>query len=111
MLNHPSKYWSDYVEWEITQFLHHVVLTTIKEVILASSFQSNSIDELIITNNQSWISMHYYVMASWKQVFILFTFEHMVKGGTLVNIKNVIMLVLIMYGGLANEEIVKWVVG
>jgi hypothetical protein len=55
--------------------------------------------------------MHYYVMASWKQVFILFTFEHMVEGGTPTKIKNVIMVVLIMYGGLANEEIVKWVVG
>jgi hypothetical protein len=88
-----------------------VVLTTIKEVILASSFQFNFIDELIIANNQSWISMHYYVMASWKRVLILFTFERMVEGGTTANIKNVIMVVLVMYGGLANEEIIKWVVG
>jgi hypothetical protein len=111
VLNHPSKYWSDYAKWEITQFLHHVVLTTIKEIILASSFQSNSIDELIIADNQSWISMHYYVMASWKRVLILFTFERMVEGGTTINIKNVIMVVFIMCDGMANKEIVKWVVG
>lgn len=60
-----------YAEWEIVQFLHHVVLTIIKEVILASIFQSNFVDELTIANNQSWISMHYYVMASWKRVLIL----------------------------------------
>jgi len=55
--------------------------------------------------------MHYYVMASWKRVLILFTFERMGEGGTTTNIKNVIMGVLIMYGGLTNEEIVKWVIG
>jgi hypothetical protein len=88
-----------------------VVLTIIKEVILASMFQSNFADELTIVNNQSWISMHYYVMASWKRVLILFTFERMGEGGTTANIKNVIMGVLIMYGGLTNEEIVKWVIG
>jgi hypothetical protein len=52
--------------------------------------------------------MHYYVVASWKWVLILPTFECMVEGGTVVNIKNVIMVALIMYGGLTNEDIIEW---
>jgi hypothetical protein len=37
----------------------------------------------------------------------LLTLEPLVEGGTVVNIKNVIMVVFITYGGLTNEEIVK----
>jgi hypothetical protein len=55
--------------------------------------------------------MHYYVMASWKRVFILFTFECLIESGIAANIKSVIMVAFIMYGGLTNEKIVKWVVG
>jgi hypothetical protein len=40
----------------------------------------------------------------------LLTFEHSVEGGTITNIKNVILAAFIMYGGLTNEEIVEWVV-
>lgn len=36
--NHWSKHWNDYVGWKIVQNLHHVMLITIKEVILASHF-------------------------------------------------------------------------
>ncbi len=50
------------------------------------------------------------MVASWRHVPILFTFEHLVEGGIIANIKCVILATLIMYGGSTNEEIVKWVV-
>ncbi len=50
------------------------------------------------------------MVASWRHVLILLTFEHSIEGGTTTNIKSVILVALIMYGGLANEEIVEWVV-
>jgi hypothetical protein len=50
------------------------------------------------------------VVASWKHVPILLTFEHSIESGTTANIKSVILVALIMYGGLTNEEIVEWVV-
>jgi hypothetical protein len=52
--------------------------------------------------------MHHYVVASWKWVPILLTFECLVEGGTDVNIQTVIMIALIMYGGLTNKEIFEW---
>jgi hypothetical protein len=52
--------------------------------------------------------MHCYVVASWKWVSILLTLECHLQGGTIVNIKNMITVALIMYGGLTNEEIVEW---
>ncbi len=45
------------------------------------------------------------MVASWRWVLILFTFKHLVESGTIAYIKNVIMVVLMTYGGLTNEEI------
>ncbi len=50
------------------------------------------------------------MVASWKHVPILLTFKHSVESGTIANIKSVILVALIMYGGLTNEEIAEWVV-
>jgi hypothetical protein len=43
-------------------------------------------DEVTTINNQSWISIHCYVVEHWRQVSILLTLEQLVEGGTAVNI-------------------------
>jgi len=47
---------------EIAEVLHHVVLTAIKWAILASTFLSISVDEMITIDNYSWIFVHCYVV-------------------------------------------------
>ncbi len=47
------------------------------------------------------------MVASWRHVLILLTFEHLVECETTANIKNVILIALIMYANLTNEEIVE----
>ncbi len=84
-----------------------MVLIATKKVILALNFQSISINEGNPIDNQIWILVHCCVVASWRRVPILLTLEPLVEGGIVVNIKNVIMVVFIMYGGLTNEKIVK----
>jgi hypothetical protein len=37
-------------------------------------------------------------------MLILLTLEHLVEGGATINIKNVILVVLITYGGLIDEQ-------
>jgi hypothetical protein len=64
--NNPLKHWSDCVGWEIAKGLHCVVLIAIKKFIMASSFLYISIDEMTIVDNQSWISIHCYVVIGWK---------------------------------------------
>jgi hypothetical protein len=83
------------------------VLITTKETIMASSFFSFSIDEIIIINNQSWISIHYYMVVALKCVYVLFTFQWMVKGGTTTNIKAIIFFTLMKFGGLFKSKILK----
>jgi hypothetical protein len=64
--NHPSKHWSECVGWEIIQSLHHVVLIATTKVILALSFQSISINESNLVDNQIWILVDCYGVASWR---------------------------------------------
>ncbi len=87
--------------------MHHFALITTKEIILASSFLSISIDEVIIINNQSWISIHCDVMIGFNCVAILFILECLVEGGNATNIKTIIVFALMSYGGLFQNQIIK----
>jgi hypothetical protein len=64
--NNPFKHRNDCARWEIIEALHHVVLTTIKKVILVSNFLSIFANEVITFNNQSWIFIHCCVVVVWK---------------------------------------------
>jgi hypothetical protein len=59
---------------------------------MVSIFLSFSINEIIIIKNQSGISIHYQAVVDWKHVHVLLTFEQLLKGGTITNIKTVIFL-------------------
>lgn len=87
--------------------MHHFALITTKEIIFASSFLSISIDEVIIINNQSWISIHCDVMIGFNCVAILFILECLVEGGNATNIKTIIVFALMSYGGLFQNQIIK----
>jgi hypothetical protein len=76
--NNPSKHWSDYSGWEIAESLCNHVLIVTKQKILFSIF----VDDVITIDNQSWISIHYYVVASFMRVPILLRFEHLGDGGS-----------------------------
>jgi hypothetical protein len=82
VLNNTFKHWNDCFGSKIAKSLCNYVLTVIKEEILSSLFLSILVDEAITIDNQSWISIHYYVAASFMRVPILFTFEHLGDGGT-----------------------------
>jgi hypothetical protein len=45
------------------------------------------------------------VVVGWKQVPILFTFAHLVEGGAIVNIKNMILVVIFTYVNLTYGQI------
>lgn len=94
MLNNPSKHWNDCFGWEIAKSLCDHVLIVIKEEILSSLFLSIFADEVIIIDNQSWISICYYVAESFMHVPILLTFEHLGDGGTTTQTSKLSFLLL-----------------
>ncbi len=103
--NYPSKHWSDHARWEIVESLHNVVMSAIKKAIMALNFIFIFANEMTTVDNQSWILVHYYGMTSWKKMPILTTFKHL-EGGTIVNIKIMILVILITYGGFIVECVV-----
>jgi hypothetical protein len=49
------------------------VLKTNLNVVVKRSFVCLSANEIIIIDNQAWISIHVYVMQAWTRIFILLT--------------------------------------
>jgi hypothetical protein len=68
--NCPYKHWSDSIGWIMAEAIHNVVLQTTKIVMQKSPFISMSCDEVTTINNQSWLSVHVYVIKEWKKVSI-----------------------------------------
>jgi hypothetical protein len=69
---------------------------------MVSSFLSFSINEIIIINNQSGISIHCYGVVDWKHVHVLLTFEQLLEGGTITNIKVVLFYVLMKFSHISK---------
>jgi hypothetical protein len=51
--------------------MHNVVLKQMKMVLWQNKFISISCDEVTILDNQSWISVHAYVVENWRKQPIL----------------------------------------
>jgi hypothetical protein len=68
--NCPYKHWSDSIDWIMVETMHNVVLRTTKIVMQKSPFIYVSCDEVTTINNQSWLSVHVYVIKEWKKVSI-----------------------------------------
>jgi len=66
-------------------------LKQIQTIVVTASFLSLSADEVITIENQSWISVHAYVMHAWKLIPILFTLQHIVEGGNVDNLTIIIV--------------------
>jgi hypothetical protein len=82
-------------------------LKQIQIIVVIASFLSLSADEVIAIENQSWISMHAYVMHAWKRIPILLTLQHIVEGGNVDNLTIIIVQAFMQQGGLIQKETTK----
>ncbi len=62
----------------------------IQTIVTKASFLSLNVDEVIIVDNQYWISMHAYVMHACKRIPIILTLYHVVEGG---NVNKIIVVI------------------
>jgi len=69
---------------------------------MVSIFLSFFINEIIIINNQSGISIHCYGVVDWKHAHVLLTFEQLLEGGTITNIKAIFFTVLMKFNHISN---------
>jgi hypothetical protein len=74
LLNHlevpklPFKHWCDNSGWELAESLYRVVRDRTRACIGGGQFISISYDKVTTCNNQSWISIHAYILCDWERV-------------------------------------------
>jgi len=56
-------------------------------------------------DNQSWVSIHGYVVKDWCEIPILLTTERVVDGSNLYNLTDVFINSLVINGGLFQDNI------
>lgn len=90
--------------------MYNVVLKQMKMVLQQNKFISIDCDEVTILDNQSWISMHAYVVENSRRQLVLLNLEKVVDGRIYNNITTVIICSFIDLGGLLVVDIVNKVV-
>jgi hypothetical protein len=71
----------------------------------ATNFISISCDEVTSVDNQSWLSLHAYIIKEWSQIPILLSLERVVEGADAGNLTRVIIQALLTVGGLTGESL------
>jgi hypothetical protein len=70
-----KKHESDNSGWLITKYLYRQVIRKVVEVLAATRYVSITCDEVITMDNQSWISMHAYVIEDFYRKLILVSLD------------------------------------
>jgi len=90
----PKNHWNDFIGWVMVECLHKKMIKNMKEVVAGSKYFALSCDEVTTIDNQSWISIHYYVVQDWCHLPILIFLQQVIEGGGLDNLIEIIMGVL-----------------
>jgi hypothetical protein len=77
-----KKHWSDTFSWTMSKFMCQAVMKVIRVTIQASHYIVLHCDEVSIIHNQSWLSIHYYVVQIWVRILILLSLNKMVVGSS-----------------------------
>jgi hypothetical protein len=101
-VNAPQKHWIDSSEWGMARALHSVVLKQMKMVLQQKFFISINCDEITTLDNQSWISMHVYLVENWRRQPILLNFEKLWKEA------HLIILILLLFVFLLIWVVCQW---
>jgi hypothetical protein len=66
-------------------------MVTTKVVVTIARYVSINCDEVSTLDNQSWLSIHCYVMENWVRIPILISFNCVLEGSSSDNLTKVIM--------------------
>jgi len=67
----PKTHWSNLVGWEMASYMHELVVKKTRDFIQATKSISLSCDEVIVLDQQSWVSIHAYVVKNWQHSLLL----------------------------------------
>jgi len=64
--NFLKTHWSNTSGWEMTSCMHDLVFNKTKTLVDVVRFISFSCDEMTTFNQQSWVSIHAYIVENWQ---------------------------------------------
>jgi hypothetical protein len=70
----PKTHWSNSISWEMASYMHELVVKKTRDLVQIARFISFSYDEVTTLDQQSWGSIHAYVVdgATSNNVKIIF---------------------------------------
>jgi hypothetical protein len=64
----------------MAETMHNIVKTATADAVKAANFISISCNEVTSVDNQSWLSLHAYIIKEWSQIPILSPLKGWLKG-------------------------------
>ncbi len=102
-----KKHQNDSFNWTMAKFMHQVMMKAIKVVVEVTHYIVLSCNEVSTIDNQSWMFILYYVVQNWVKIPILIFLDTMVTGSRSDNLIKVIMQVIMIGGGLPQNQIAQ----
>jgi hypothetical protein len=65
--NYPKMHWSNSIGWEMATYMHEVVVNKTQNLV-ECSIHFLFCDEVITCDQQSWVSIHAYVVEGWQKI-------------------------------------------
>ncbi len=99
----PKTHWYNLVGWEMVSYMHEIMVKKTRGFIQVAKSISLSCDEVIILDQQSWVSIHAYVVENWQQTPLLLSLQQVVDGATSNNLKRIFVDAMVLYGDLIEK--------
>ncbi len=106
----PKKQWTNSIGWGMATAMHNVILKHIMLLVQYVKLISISCDEVATLDNQSWISIHVYIVSNQLKVPIFFNLERIINGSTFDKLTFVIICYFSNFGGMSKIDIANKVV-
>jgi hypothetical protein len=71
MKDFPRTHWSNSIGWEMANYIHELMVKETRDSVQVAKFISFSCDEITILDQQSWVSIHAYVVENWQHTLLL----------------------------------------
>lgn len=85
--------------------LSNVVQAKKMEIVSVAPYFLVSCDKVTTLDDQSWISIHVYMICDWERMSMLLTLEHITEGNGIANISKMIVDAHTNQGGLNPHQI------
>jgi hypothetical protein len=89
----------------MAKFMHQEVMKATRARVGVARYVALNCDEMSTVDNQSWLSIHRYVVQNWVRISILVSLDKMLEGLGSDNLVKVIMEAFTIGGGTTTKGV------